>query len=195
MSLASSTMMPLGTIAPDFSLENVVTNETISLDDFKDKKALLVMFICRHCPYVKHFEKEIAKISKDYKDSDLGIVGISSNDANYYPEDAPSSLKEMATKLGFAFPYLYDETQDVAKLYTAVCTPDLFLFDKELKLVYRGQIDDSRPGNQNPVTGRDIRLAIDAVLLDQEVGPDQKPSTGCSIKWKKGNEPLYYGVH
>ncbi|MBI2621172.1 MAG: thioredoxin family protein [Candidatus Levybacteria bacterium] len=188
----TSTMLPLGTKAPDFSLPDVVSNKTVNLEIFNDKKALLVMFICRHCPYVKHVQNEIAKIGKDYEDKDLGIVAISANDVSVYPEDGPQSLKEMADELGFTFPYLYDEAQEVAKAYTAACTPDLFLFDHDRKLVYRGQLDGSRPGNNEPVTGKDIRAAIDAVLNDSEVSKGQKPSMGCSIKWKIGNEPSYF---
>lgn len=179
-----SSMLPLGTKAPQFSLTDVVSGKIVSLADFEAKKGLLVMFICRHCPYVKHAQQELSKIGKDYQDKDIGIVAISSNDIEAYPEDAPDSLKEQAQELGFTFPYLYDESQDVAKAYTAVCTPDLFLFNKDRKLVYRGQLDDSRPDSSIPVTGKDLRAAIDAVLSDQTVDPNQKPSIGCSIKWK-----------
>ena len=179
-----SSMLPLGTTAPNFSLTDVSSNNTISISDFANKKAFLVMFICRHCPYVKHVQEELARIGKDYTDKDIGIVAISSNDIESYPEDAPDSLKEQATQLEFSFPYLYDESQDVARAYTAVCTPDLFLFDKERKLVYRGQLDDSRPDSSVPVTGKDLRAAIDAVLNSQPVDQNQKPSVGCSIKWK-----------
>ena len=199
MALTQSTMLPLGSKAPDFSLLDVVSGSKITLDTFKDKKALLVMFICRHCPFVQHVKKEIAKIGKDYQEKDLpagrqglGIVAISSNDANTYPEDAPESLREMASELDFTFFYCHDETQEVAKSYTAACTPDFFLFDKEKKLVYRGQLDPSRPNNDIPVTGKDLRLAIDAVLGDKGVSGDQKPSIGCNIKWKIGNEPSYF---
>ena len=192
MALTPSTMLPLGTPAPDFSLPDVVSGQNVSLSDFDDKKAFLVMFICRHCPYVQHVKSELARIGKDYKDKDIEIVAISSNDINVYPEDASDSLSEMAKEEGFNFPYLFDETQEVAKSYTAACTPDLFLFDKDRKLVYRGQIDDSRPGNNVPVTGKNLRSAIDAVLSDKEVDPNQKPSMGCSIKWKKGKEPNYF---
>jgi peroxiredoxin len=189
MVLTESTMMPLGTRAPDFSLPDVVSGKTYSLADFKDKKALLVMFICRHCPYVKHVEKELAKIGKDYVGHNLAIVAISSNDAEMYPEDAPESLKKQAENLGFNFPYLYDGGQSVAKAYTAACTPDFFLFDKNRKLVYRGRLDASRPGNNIPVTGKDLRKAIDAVLTGKPINVFQKPSVGCNIKWKVGNEP------
>lgn len=179
-----STMLPLGTKAPDFSLIDVVSTKTISLSDFINKKALLVMFICRHCPYVKHVQIELARLGRDYQDKDIAILAISSNDPQAYPEDAPGSLKEQAHELDFIFPYLFDETQEVAKSYKAVCTPDFFLFDKDRKLVYRGQLDDSRPGNNIPVTGKDLRAAIDSVLSDQSTDPNQKPSIGCSIKWK-----------
>jgi peroxiredoxin len=186
-------MLELGTKLPDFSLPDVVTEKTISLDNFKDKKAFLVMFICSHCPYVKHVEKEIARIGVDYVDKELGVIAISSNDPNYDSEDSPVGLKKQAERLGFTFPYLFDETQEVAKKYTAACTPDFFLFDTERKLVYRGQLDDSRPENGKPVTGEDLRSAIDTVLTDQEVSEDQKPSAGCNVKWIYGNEPDYFG--
>ncbi|MEN9207673.1 MAG: thioredoxin family protein [Gloeomargarita sp. GMQP_bins_120] len=192
MARTPSTMLELGTPAPDFALPDVVTGQTISLSSFADKSALLVMFICRHCPYVKHIQHELAKLGQDYKDKDIGIVAISSNDAEKYPDDRPESLKEMAQELGFTFPLCYDETQEVAKAYRAACTPDFYLFDRERKLVYRGQFDDSRPGNDLPVTGKDLRAAIDAVLSGQPVSPDQKASLGCNIKWKPGNEPDYY---
>lgn len=180
----SSSMLPLGTQSPDFNLTDVVSGQTISLSTFQDKKALLVMFICRHCPYVKHVQTESAKLGQDYQGKDIAIVAISANDPISYPEDAPESLKEQATELGFTFPYLFDETQDVAKAYTAACTPDFFLFDAGRKLVYRGQFDDSRPDSNIPVTGKDLRAAIEAVLNDRGVDPNQKPSMGCSIKWK-----------
>lgn len=179
-----STMLSLGTKAADFSLTDVVSGKTVSLSNFESKKALLVMFICRHCPYVKHVQEELAKIGSDYQNKDIGIVAISSNDIEAYPEDAPESLKEQAQELGFSFPYLYDESQEVAKAYTAACTPDFFLFDKDRKLVYRGQLDDSRPNSNIPVTGKDLRAAIDATLSDQLPDSNQKPSIGCSIKWK-----------
>jgi peroxiredoxin len=178
-------MLALGTAAPDFSLPDVVTGRVVSLKDFADKKALLVMFICRHCPYVKHVQEELARLGKDYADKPVGMVAISSNDAIAYPEDAPESLKEMALELGFSFPYLYDESQQVARAYDAACTPDFFLFDENRRLVYRGQLDGSRPGNGIPVTGRDLRNAIDAVLAGAPVDPNQKPSLGCNIKWKR----------
>jgi peroxiredoxin len=190
MSAISSTMLKLGTRGLDFNLVDVSSGETISLDTFKDKKGLLIMFICRHCPFVKHIQQEIARVGNDYKDKDLGILAISSNDIETYPEDAPDSLKEMAQEQGFSFPFCFDETQKVAKNYTAVCTPDFFLFDIDRKLVYRGQLDDSRPGNEIPVTGKDLREAIDALLEDKPINSSQKPSIGCSIKWHPGNEPV-----
>lgn len=178
-------MLALGTAAPDFSLPDVVSGQTVSLRDFDGKKALLVMFICRHCPYVKHVQHELARLGRDYADKPLGIVAISSNDAENYPEDAPESLKGMAVQLGFRFPYLYDESQEVARAYDAACTPDFFLFDENRRLVYRGQLDGSRPGNGVPVTGRDLRNAIEAVLAGAPVDSNQKPSLGCNIKWKR----------
>jgi peroxiredoxin len=184
-----SQMLPLGTTAPLFILPDVVSGQGYSLDSFNGKDALLVMFICRHCPYVKHVEQEIAKIGKDYQEKQVGIVGISSNDPAAYPDDAPDRLKEMAKRLEFRFPFLFDETQEAAKAYKAACTPDFYLFDAQRRLVYRGQLDDSRPGNNKPVTGRDLRTAIDAVLAGKPVDPNQKPSIGCSIKWKPGNAP------
>jgi len=178
-------MLELGTQAPHFELPDVVSGRRVNLHDFDDKKALLVMFICRHCPYVKHVQQELAQIGKDYQGKSLGIVAISSNDADAYPEDRPESLREQALEVGFNFPYLYDESQDVARAYQAACTPDFYLFDQSRRLVYRGQLDDSRPGNGIPVTGRDLRAAIDAVLNDQPVSASQKPSVGCSIKWRE----------
>ena len=181
----TSVMLPLGTVAPPFSLRDVVSGQVYSLDSFTGKTALLVMFICRHCPYVVHVEEEIAKIGRDYTDTGLGIVGISSNDPAQYPEDAPPRLKEMTERLAFTFPFCFDETQDVAKAYRAACTPEFYLFDQERRLVYRGQLDDSRPGSNKPVTGRDRRVAIDAVLAGKPVDGKQKASIGCSIKWKR----------
>lgn len=184
MARTESTMLPLGTAAPDFQLPDVVSGRSIALSDFRSKDGLLVMFICRHCPFVKHVQQELARIGKDYAQQPLGIVAISSNDAKAYPDDAPESLREMASELGFTFPFCYDETQDVARAYDAACTPDFYLFDKDLRLAYRGQLDDSRPGNNVPVTGKDLRAAIDAVLEGRRVSDKQKPSVGCNIKWK-----------
>jgi peroxiredoxin len=193
MAKTLSTMLELGTPAPDFSLPDVVSGETVSLNDLADKKALLVMFICRHCPFVKHVESELAQIGIDYEGKDVDIVAISANDPAVSADDAPESLKEMAGQLGFKFPFLYDESQAIAKAYSAACTPDFFLFDQSRRLVYRGQLDDSRPDSGQPVTGKDLRAAMDAVLSDQPVNPDQRASIGCNIKWKSGNEPPYFG--
>lgn len=194
MVLTASTMLPLSTKAPDFQLADVVSGETISLSTNAGKKALLVMFICRHCPFVKHIKDELAQLGKDYVNRDVGIVAISSNDASNYPDDAPEQLKAMAIELGLPFPVCYDESQETANAYTAACTPDFFVFDAEQRLVYRGQLDDSRPSNGKPVTGEDLRAALDAVLAGQRVNPEQKPSIGCNIKWKPGNEPSYFST-
>jgi peroxiredoxin len=184
MALTESTMLQLGTTAPDFALPDVVTGKTVRRDDFSGRKALLVMFICTHCPYVKQIEKGLAALVVDYKSKPISIVAISSNDAVTHPDDSPAGLKQQAQTLGFSFPYLYDETQAVAHAYQAACTPDLFLFDADLRLVYRGQFDGSRPGNGIPVTGEDLRAAIDTVLAGKPPLPDQRPSIGCNIKWK-----------
>jgi peroxiredoxin len=190
MALKLSTMLPLGTLAPAFDLPEVVSGESIGPKSAANKP-LLVMFICKHCPYVKHVEKELAKFGHDFAGKDIGIIAVSSNDVEGYPEDSPENLKKFAQANGFVFPLCYDETQEVAKSYTAACTPDFFLFDKQHKLVYRGQLDDSRPGNDHPVTGRDLRYAMDAVIAGKSVSADQKPSAGCNIKWKPGSEPQY----
>jgi peroxiredoxin len=192
MVLTPSTMLGLGTQAPDFSLPNVVTGKQVSLADFSGKKALLVMFICQHCPYVVHIKKELGRLGKRYTGSEAALVAISANDAQNYPQDAPENLKKFAKSEGYSFPFLYDESQTVAQAYTAACTPDFFLFDQQRKLVYRGQLDDSRPENGKPLNGKDLRAALDAVLADQPVSSDQKPSIGCNIKWKPGNEPSYF---
>ena len=189
-----STMLDLGTPAPDFSLKDVVSGRTITLDTFADDRALLVMFICRHCPFVKHVEHELARLGIDHAGRGLGIVAISANDAAKHPDDAPPELATMAETLGFTFPFCFDETQAVAKSYTAACTPDFFLFDEDRTLVYRGQLDDSRPESGIPVTGRDLRAAIDAALTGRPVAAEQRPSIGCNIKWKPGNEPRYFGT-
>ena len=190
MSATESTMLGLGTAAPDFELTDVVSNRTVRLDSFR-RKGLLVMFLCRHCPYVKHIAPGLAAMAKDYEGTDLDIVAISSNDAGAYPDDGPDGLRQMARELGFWFPYCHDETQQVAQAYQAACTPDFFLFDAGRKLVYRGQFDDARPNNGVPVTGRDLRAAIDAALSGRAIGAQQKPSIGCNIKWKPGNAPAY----
>ncbi len=189
MALTPSTMIALGTPAPDFSLVDVVSGKKISPKTFAGKKGLLLMFICRHCPYVQHIKKELARLGKDYAAKDLGIVAISSNDAENYPEDSPESLKEFAQEMGFNFPFCYDETQSVARAYQAACTPDFFLYDSKGSLVYRGQLDDSRPGNGKPVDGKDLRRALDALLAGRPVSSQQKPSVGCNIKWKQGKAP------
>jgi len=191
MALTPSTMLPLGTKAPDFQLPDAVSGEKISLASFAGKKALFVMFICRHCPFVKHIKEELARLGKDYQNQSVAIVAISANDIINYPDDAPEKLKEMALELGFTFPFCYDETQETAKAYTAACTPDFFLFDENRQLVYRGQLDDSRPSNGIAVTGKDLRAAMDAILSDEPVSQEQKPSVGCNIKWKAGNAPSY----
>ena len=184
MSLTESTMLELGVTAPDFTLTDVVTGKTVSRNGFRGQKALLVIFICAHCPYVKHIEKGLAALGKDYAGQPMGIVAISSNDAVTHPADSPAGLKRQAETLGFVFPYLYDETQAVARAYKAACTPDFFLFDASFRLVYRGQFDRSRPGNGIPVTGVDLRAAIDLVLAGKPIVADQRPSIGCNIKWK-----------
>ena len=181
----ATVMLPLRTPAPPFALRDVVGGQNYSLDSFADKIALLVMFICRHCPYVVHVEYEIAKLGRDYIDAGLGIVGISSNDPAQYPDDAPPRLKEMAERLGFTFPLCFDETQAIAKAYRATSTPDFYLFDQERRLTYHGQLDDSRPGNSKPLTGHELRAAIDAVLTGKPVASNQRASIGCSIKWKR----------
>ncbi|HBP87438.1 MAG TPA: thioredoxin family protein [Nitrospiraceae bacterium] len=192
MALKVSTMLPLETLLPHFELPDVRTGQIVSPESFVGKQAVLVMCICRHCPYVVHVQEELAKLGRDYQEKNVGIVAISSNDVKNYPQDSPARLKEMARDLGFRFPYCYDESQEVAKALTAACTPDFFVFNEERKLVYRGQLDDSRPGNGKPVTGRDLRTALDAVLGGKPVPGVQKPSAGCNIKWKTGNEPAYW---
>lgn len=193
MVMTASTMLELGTGAPDFELTDVTSGHRYALSSFSDKRGLLVMFICRHCPFVQHIKEELARLGRDYKSSDLAIVAISSNDAGTYKDDAPDSLKDMAAELGLEYPFLHDESQEVAKSYTAACTPDFFLFDEKRKLVYRGQLDDSRPGNDAPNDGRDLRAAVDALLSAQPVAAEQQPSIGCNIKWRPGNEPAYFG--
>jgi len=191
MALTPSTMLPLGTAAPDFKLPDT-NGKMVSPGDFKDKTALLVIFMCNHCPYVVNIRKGLAQFARDYVQSSVGIVGISSNDVKNYPVDSPEKMKDEVKSAGYVFPYLYDETQAVARAYRAACTPDIFLFDKHRKLVYRGQFDDSRPGNNLPVTGKDLRAALDAVLANKLVPDNQKASMGCNIKWKAGNEPDYF---
>ena len=195
MSLTPSTMLEIGTGAPDFELPDVVTNEMVSPGDYDDSQALLVIFMCNHCPYVKNIKEELVNFANDYSDEELGIIAISSNDVEQYPDDSPQKMAEEAKEFGYPFPYLYDESQEVAKKYKAACTPDFFLFDENRELVYRGQFDESRPGNEKPVTGEDLREAVDLLLEEGEMidEEEQKPSMGCNIKWKAGNEPAYFG--
>jgi peroxiredoxin len=186
MVLTASTMLELGTSAPPFDLPDVSTGKQVKLSDSEGKN-LLVMFICKHCPYVKHIKDELGRLGKDYAGKkDFSIVAISSNDADTHPDDSPESLKGFVSEAGISYPLLYDESQSVAKAYTAACTPDFFLFDSAHKLVYRGQLDDGRPGNSEPVNGKDLRKAIDLLLQGAKISESQKPSTGCNIKWKAG---------
>lgn len=184
-------MLPLGTPAPDFSLPDF-NGKLYSLSDFSDKPALLVIFMCNHCPFVKHVAPELVRLTNDYSSKGLAIVGISSNDIATHPDDSPEHMKAEAAQQGYTFPYLYDESQSVAKAYRASCTPDFFLFDRSKKLVYRGQLDNSRPGSGRPLTGMDLRAAIDAALAGNAPIEDQAPSIGCNIKWKSGQEPQYF---
>ncbi|MCS7089186.1 MAG: thioredoxin family protein [Verrucomicrobiota bacterium] len=191
MALTPSTMLlPLGSVAPDFRLPDT-NGRMVSLSNFAGAPAYLIMFICNHCPYVKHIRNNLAALAREYQAKGVAVIGINSNDVQRYPDDSPERMKEEVQTAGYTFPYLFDETQDVAKAYRAACTPDFFLFDRDRKLVYRGQYDDSRPGNGIPVTGRDLRVALDAVLAGRPVPTQQKPSMGCNIKWKPGNEPEY----
>ena len=184
-------MLPLGTNVPDFQLPDG-SGKPVALDDFAAAPVLVVAFICNHCPYVKHLRAGLAQFGRDLQSKGVAMVAISSNDAAKYPDDSPAKMAQEAKAAGYTFPYLHDESQEVAKAYRAACTPDFYLFDKDRKLVYRGQFDDSRPGNGAPVTGADLRAAVDAVLAGKPVSPDQKPSVGCNIKWKAGNEPEYF---
>ena len=184
MSLTSSTMLALGTTMPNFQLPDVCSGSTVDSQRLAPNQGVLVMFICRHCPYVVHVKEELARLGRDYREKPVSIIAISSNDAHTYPLDAPKPLAEMAEEMGFTFPLCYDESQSVAKAFTAACTPDFFLFDQNRHLVYRGQLDDSRPGNGKPVTGKDLRSALNAVLAGRPVAGEQRPSAGCNIKWK-----------
>ena len=184
-----STMTPLGSAAPDFALPDVTSGRIVRLADHERARALLVMFICRHCPYVRHVRPELVRLAADHAGTGLAIVAISANDPAAYPEDAPESLAEEAREAGYPFPYLFDETQEVAAAYGAACTPDFFLYDEGRRLAYRGQLDGSRPGNGVPLTGEDLRAAIEAVLEGRPAAEDQRPSVGCGIKWREGNEP------
>jgi peroxiredoxin len=189
--LTASTMLPIGTFAPDFHLPDT-SGRLVARDDFKTSPALLVAFICNHCPYVKHIRNGLAEFARQYQTNGLAMVGINSNDVDEYPEDRPELMAKEAAAAGYTFPYLYDATQAVAQAYRAACTPDFFLFDGNRRLMYRGQFDDSRPGNNAPVTGKDLRAACDAVLAGKPVPATQKPSAGCNIKWKRGKEPEYF---
>lgn len=191
MSLTPSTMLALGTEAPDFHLPDTAGN-VVSRDDFRNSPALLVVFLCNHCPYVIHIREALAAFAREYQPRGLAMVGINANDVARYPDDSPEKMKAEAQRAGYDFPYLYDESQQVALAYQAACTPDFFLFDAEQKLVYRGQFDGSRPGNRIPITGIDLRSAVNAVLAGDPPHPDQVPSMGCNIKWKPGNEPDYH---
>ncbi len=192
MATTPSTMLALGKPAPDFELPDTVSGETVRLSDVATKRGVLVMFICNHCPYVQHIRDGLAQLGRDYADQNVAIIAISANDPTAYPDDAPEKMKAEAERYGYTFPYLFDESQEVAKAFTAACTPDFFLFDHDRTLVYRGQFDASRPGNGFPVTGADLRAALDQVLADQPVAGDQTPSIGCSIKWRAGNEPAHF---
>lgn len=192
MAVTPSTMLPLGTPAPAFHLPDT-RGKLVSLDDAPEAKAYLVCFICNHCPFVIHIREELARFAREYQQRGVFIVGINANDVKTHPDDSPEQMVREAQKAGYTFPYLFDETQDTAKAYRAACTPDFFLFDRRRMLVYRGQFDDSRPGNGIPVTGKDLRAAIEAVLAGKSPSAEQRPSIGCNIKWKAGNEPPYYG--
>lgn len=194
MAATPSTMLELGIPAPDFDLVDWSTADgqrRVRLADYASKRAFVVMFICNHCPFVKHIREQLASIGRDYADKDVGIVAINSNDVENYPDDAPEKMAQEAQAAGYTFAYLLDETQEVAKAYKAACTPDFYVFDQAQKLAYRGQLDDSRPQNGIPVTGVDLREAIESVLAGNGAPGKQKPSIGCNIKWKKGNEPTY----
>ena len=184
MAQTPSNMLPLGTVASNFNLIDTKTDKSLSLKEVKGTEATVIMFICNHCPFVLHVNEELVKLANDYNKRGVGFVAISSNDVVNYPQDSPESMKTQASKLGYPFPYLYDETQEIAKKYDATCTPDFFIFDSDLKLVYRGQLDDSRPSLDKPVTGKYMRNALDAILIGKEVDQNQIPSMGCNIKWK-----------
>ena len=184
MALTPSNMIPLGTKAPDFKLLDAVSDSEMSLEQLKSDKATVIMFICNHCPYVKHVQQGLVELANDYVSKGVSFIAINSNDVKNYTEDSPDNMKKVAERLGYPFPYLFDETQEIAKAYDAACTPDFYIFDEGLKLIYRGQMDNSRPGNGKPVTGRDIRKALDQILAGTTVSEDQIPSIGCNIKWK-----------
>jgi peroxiredoxin len=193
MAAVTSIMLPLGTEAPAFQLPDT-QGKTISISDFRDAPALLVVFMCNHCPYVKHIRESLVELVKEYQAKGVAVVAINANDVDAYPDDSPELMARDAETYGYTFPYLYDQTQQVARAYKAACTPDFFLFDRDRRLVYRGQIDSSRPGNDKPLSGEDLRAALEAVLTGGQISPQQKPSMGCNIKWKPGNEPEYFKV-
>jgi len=186
MALTESNMLSLGTQAPDFSLPDTVSGKTLSLNDVAGEQGTVVMFLCNHCPYVIHTNPEIVRVAGDYQNKGIGFVGISANDVENYPQDGPEKMKEQAERVGYTFPYLYDETQEVARAYDAACTPDFYVFDADRKLVYRGRLDKSRPQNDEPQDGADLRAALDALLAGRPLPEKQYPSAGCNIKWKKG---------
>jgi thiol-disulfide isomerase/thioredoxin len=191
MARTPSVMIPLGTLLPSFRLKDT-TGALRGPDDFPDAKAFLILFICNHCPYVLHIRSGLVSFAKEYIPKGIGILAVNSNDPERYPADSYEAMKREVRKAGYPFPYLYDETQEVARQFQAACTPDIYLFDGARRLVYRGQFDGSRPGNDVPVTGEDLRAACDAVLEGREVSPQQRPSIGCNIKWKPGNEPPWF---
>ena len=193
MVAVNSTMLPLGTAVPDFTLRDAVTGRLVSPSDFANRDALLLMFICNHCPYVQHVKDEIGRIAREYRPRGVACIAVNANDIEAYPQDGPVHMKAMAEAERWAFPYVLDETQEVAKRVRAACTPDFYLFDADRNLAYRGRLDDSRPSSGTPVTGRDLRAALDAVLAGDAAPADQTPSMGCNIKWKEGNEPDYFG--
>ena len=184
MARTPSTMVRLGTKAPDFTLPDTVSGKSLSLTNIEGETATMIMFICNHCPFVKHVNTELVRLADDYKNKGIGFVAISSNDVINHPDDAPGLMTQVAKRLKYPFPYLYDESQETAKAYDAACTPDFFIYDKDLQLFYRGQLDDSRPGNEIPVTGKDIRQALDCIINNEPVPQEQRPSIGCNIKWK-----------
>lgn len=190
MALTHSQMFPLGATAPGFTLLDTVSGKELSLEQLKSELATVIMFICNHCPYVQHVRSELVRLAKEYQSKNIAFIAISANDAKSYPEDAPDKMRTVAEQLGYSFPFLHDETQEVAKRYEAACTPDFYVFDRDLKCVYRGRFDESRPGNNIPVTGKDLRAALDAILASKPISFDQQPSVGCNIKWKKSSVPV-----
>lgn len=187
MALTASTMLPLGTIAPNFELSDTISEKSLNLQQLKSDKATVIMFICNHCPFVKHVQEELVRLANDYQQKGIAFIAISANDPTDYPEDAPEQMRKVAQELNYSFPYLFDATQDIAKAYQAACTPDFYIFDKDLKCVYRGQLDDSRPGKNIPVDGKAIRTALDNMLAGKPISAEQKPSVGCNIKWRKSD--------